>query len=103
MGTFSDKPNSAQVAELQTPVRDQAPELVAPMARKKEVMIQFGEETCANLDAALHREFLETMAWGASRPRPSSASYSRYHGLLVAATNRPSDEGPPLQNSKKRC
>jgi len=35
MGTFSDKPNSAQVAELQTPVRDQAPAAVAPMARKK--------------------------------------------------------------------
>ncbi len=35
MGTFSDKPNSAHVAEFPAPVLDQAPAAVAPMARKK--------------------------------------------------------------------
>ena len=53
-------------------------------------MIQFGEETCANLDAALHREFLETNGLGGfASSTIVGLNTRRYHGLLVAATKPP--------------
>jgi predicted glycogen debranching enzyme len=53
-------------------------------------MIQFNQEACGDLDAALRREWLETNGLGsfASSTIPG-LNTRRYHGLLVAATRPP--------------
>ena len=53
-------------------------------------MIQFDQETCGNLEAALHREFLETNGLGGfASSTIIGLNTRRYHGLLVAATKPP--------------
>ena len=53
-------------------------------------MIQFDQETCTNLDVALHREFLETNGLGGfASSTIVGLNTRRYHGLLVAATKPP--------------
>jgi predicted glycogen debranching enzyme len=53
-------------------------------------MIRFGEEISTNLDAALHREWLETNGIGGFASGTINGCNSRrYHGLLVAATKPP--------------
>ncbi len=53
-------------------------------------MIQFDQETCGNLDAALRREFLETNGLGGfASSTIVGLNTRRYHGLLVAATKPP--------------
>src|SRR5882762_8094666 len=53
-------------------------------------MIQFDQETCGNLEAALHREFLETNGLGGfASSTIVGLNTRRYHGLLVAATKPP--------------
>jgi predicted glycogen debranching enzyme len=53
-------------------------------------MIQFKRETCRDLEAALHREWLETNGLGGFASSTIIGSNTRrYHGLLVAATNPP--------------
>jgi predicted glycogen debranching enzyme len=53
-------------------------------------MIQFNQETCGNLDAALRREWLETNGLGGfASSTISGLNTRRYHGLLVAATKPP--------------
>ncbi|HEY0077363.1 MAG TPA: amylo-alpha-1,6-glucosidase [Pyrinomonadaceae bacterium] len=53
-------------------------------------MIQFGQETCANLDGAGTREWLETNGLGGfSSSTITGLNTRRYHGLLVAATEPP--------------
>lgn len=53
-------------------------------------MIQFNQETCGNLDAALTREWLETNGIGGfASSTIVGLNTRRYHGLLVAATKPP--------------
>ena len=53
-------------------------------------MIQFNQETCGNLDAALRREWLETNGLGGfASSTITGLNTRRYHGLLVAATRPP--------------
>ncbi|MGA9801591.1 MAG: amylo-alpha-1,6-glucosidase [Terriglobales bacterium] len=53
-------------------------------------MIQFGKETCGNLDEALRREWLETNGLGGfASSTITGLNTRRYHGLLVAATKPP--------------
>src|SRR6266849_3329859 len=53
-------------------------------------MIQFKGETCCDLEAALHREWLETNGLGGfSSSTIIGLNTRRYHGLLVAATKPP--------------
>jgi predicted glycogen debranching enzyme len=53
-------------------------------------MIQFKKETCADLDAALRREWLETNGLGGfASSTIIGLNTRRYHGLLVAATKPP--------------
>ena len=53
-------------------------------------MIEFNKETCGNLDAALHREWLETNGLGGfASSTITGLNTRRYHGLLVAATKPP--------------
>jgi len=53
-------------------------------------MIQFQQETCGNLDAALRREWLETNGLGGfASSTIVGLNTRRYHGLLVAATKPP--------------
>ena len=53
-------------------------------------MIQFKQETCGNLDAALRREWLETNGLGGfASSTIVGLNTRRYHGLLVAATKPP--------------
>ncbi len=53
-------------------------------------MIQFNQETCGNLDAALRREWLETNGLGGfASSSITGLNTRRYHGLLVAATRPP--------------
>jgi predicted glycogen debranching enzyme len=53
-------------------------------------MIQFEQETCGDLDAALRREWLETNGLGAfASSTIIGLNTRRYHGLLVAATKPP--------------
>jgi predicted glycogen debranching enzyme len=53
-------------------------------------MIQFNQETCGDLDAALRREWLETNGIGGfASSTIISLNTRRYHGLLVAATKPP--------------
>ena len=53
-------------------------------------MIRFGKEVCANLDAALRREWLETNGIGGfASSSIVGLNTRRYHGLLVAATKPP--------------
>jgi predicted glycogen debranching enzyme len=53
-------------------------------------MIQFGQQTCANLDAALQREWLETNGLGGfASSTIVGCNTRRYHGLLTAATKPP--------------
>ncbi len=53
-------------------------------------MIRFGEEICADLDAALRREWLETNGLGGfASGTVNGCNTRRYHGLLVAATKPP--------------
>jgi predicted glycogen debranching enzyme len=53
-------------------------------------MIQFKQETCGNLDAALRREWLETNGLGGfASSTIIGLNTRRYHGLLVAATKPP--------------
>jgi predicted glycogen debranching enzyme len=53
-------------------------------------MIQFNQETCGNLDAALSREWLETNGLGGfASSTIVGLNTRRYHGLLVAATKPP--------------
>ena len=53
-------------------------------------MIQFNQETCGNLDAALRREWLETNGLGGfASSTITGLNTRRYHGLLVAATQPP--------------
>src|SRR5258708_7567279 len=53
-------------------------------------MIQFTKETCADLDAALRREWLETNGLGGfASSTIVGLNTRRYHGLLVAATKPP--------------
>src|SRR5258708_28716460 len=53
-------------------------------------MIQFKGETCGDLEAALHREWLETNGLGGfSSSTIIGLNTRRYHGLLVAATKPP--------------
>jgi len=54
------------------------------------VMIQLGKDICGNLDAALHREWLETNGIGGfASASITGANTRRYHGLLTAATKPP--------------
>src|SRR5438128_12452821 len=53
-------------------------------------MIQFKQEICGNLDAALRREWLETNGLGGfASSTIIGLNTRRYHGLLVAATKPP--------------
>ena len=53
-------------------------------------MIQFKRETCGDLEAALHREWLETNGLGGfASSTIIGLNTRRYHGLLVAATKPP--------------
>jgi predicted glycogen debranching enzyme len=53
-------------------------------------MIEFNQETCANLDVALRREWLETNGLGGfASSTITGLNTRRYHGLLVAATKPP--------------
>src|SRR5215470_3012768 len=53
-------------------------------------MIQFGWETCNDLNASLHREFLETNGIGGfASSTIVGLNTRRYHGLLVAAAKPP--------------
>jgi len=53
-------------------------------------MIQFGRETCSNLDTALRKEWLETNGLGGfASSTIVCLNTRRYHGLLVAATKPP--------------
>jgi predicted glycogen debranching enzyme len=53
-------------------------------------MIQFKQETCGNLDAALRREWLETNGLGGfASSTIIGLNTRRYHALLVAATKPP--------------
>jgi len=53
-------------------------------------MIQFNQETCSDLDAALRREWLETNGLGGfASSTIIGLNTRRYHGLLVAATKPP--------------
>jgi predicted glycogen debranching enzyme len=53
-------------------------------------MIEFNQETCANLEAALRREWLETNGLGGfASSTITGLNTRRYHGLLVAATKPP--------------
>ena len=53
-------------------------------------MIQFGKDTCGDLDAALRREWLETNGLGGfASSTIIGLNTRRYHGLLVAATKPP--------------
>jgi predicted glycogen debranching enzyme len=53
-------------------------------------MIEFNQETCGNLDAALRREWLETNGLGGfASSTIAGLNTRRYHGLLVAATKPP--------------
>jgi predicted glycogen debranching enzyme len=53
-------------------------------------MIQFQQEICTNLDAALRREWLETNGLGGfASSTIVGLNTRRYHGLLVAATKPP--------------
>ena len=53
-------------------------------------MIQFDQSVCRNLDAASHREWLETNGIGGfASGTISGANTRRYHGLLTAATRPP--------------
>ena len=53
-------------------------------------MIRFGEDVCGNLEAALHREWLETNGLGGfASSTLNGLNTRRYHGLLVAATKPP--------------
>jgi predicted glycogen debranching enzyme len=53
-------------------------------------MIQFQQETCGSLDAALNREWLETNGLGGfASSTIIGLNTRRYHGLLVAATKPP--------------
>jgi len=55
-------------------------------------MIQFDQETCSNLSAALSREWLETNGLGGfASSTIIGLNTRRYHGLLVAATKPPVD------------
>ena len=66
-------------------------------------MIQFDQETCTNLDVALHREFLETNGLGGfASSTIVGLNTRRYHGLLVAATKPPAGREVLLPNLKKR-
>src|SRR5213083_1067847 len=53
-------------------------------------MIQFKQEICRDLDAALRREWLETNGLGGFASSTAiGLNTRRYHGLLVAATKPP--------------
>ncbi|MFY9559857.1 MAG: amylo-alpha-1,6-glucosidase [Terriglobales bacterium] len=53
-------------------------------------MIQFTQETCGDLDAAVRREWLETNGLGGfASSTIIGLNTRRYHGLLVAATKPP--------------
>lgn len=53
-------------------------------------MIQFGQEICVNLEAALQREWLETNGLGGfASSTIVGLNTRRYHGLLTAATKPP--------------
>jgi predicted glycogen debranching enzyme len=53
-------------------------------------MIQFNQDICGNLDAALSREWLETNGLGGfASSTIAGVNTRRYHGLLVAATKPP--------------
>src|SRR6266496_3872445 len=53
-------------------------------------MIQFNQETCGDLGAALSREWLETNGLGGfASSTINGCNTRRYHGLLVAATKPP--------------
>ena len=53
-------------------------------------MIELNREICSNLEAALHREWLETNGIGGfSSSSITGANTRRYHGLLTAATKPP--------------
>ncbi len=53
-------------------------------------MIRFGQETCAKLERALKREWLETNGLGGfASSTITNLNTRRYHGLLVAATKPP--------------
>jgi len=53
-------------------------------------MIQFGWETCNDLNASLHREFLETNGIGGFASSTMVGHNTRRdHGLLIAATRPP--------------
>jgi len=55
-------------------------------------VIDFGEEVCQDLDAALGREWLETNGLGGfASSTIAGANTRRYHGLLVAALRPPID------------
>ena len=53
-------------------------------------MIQFGKDTCGDLDAALRREWLETNGLGGfASSTIVGLNTRRYHGLLVATLKPP--------------
>ncbi len=65
-------------------------EPLARLTRRGIFMIQFTKETCADLDAALRREWLETNGLGGfASSTIVGLNTRRYHGLLVAATKPP--------------
>jgi len=60
------------------------------MVPKGAVMIELNKDVCSNLDASLHREWLETNGIGGfSSASITGANTRRYHGLLTAATKPP--------------
>ena len=57
-------------------------------------MIQFGKDTCGDLDAALRREWLETNGLGGfASSTIVGLNTRRYHSLLVATLKPPSRNG----------
>src|SRR5881392_3533705 len=53
-------------------------------------MIRFGSEVCGDVDAAGHREWLETNGIGGfASSTITGLNTRRYHGLLVAALKPP--------------
>ncbi len=66
------------------------PELFSRTSDTGATMIQFKQEICRDLDAALRREWLETNGLGGfASSTIIGLNTRRYHGLLVAATKPP--------------
>src|SRR5262249_16546138 len=56
----------------------------------RNLLIEFGRETCRDLTVAANREWLETNGLGGfGSSRIAGLNTRRYHGLLIAATRPP--------------